>query len=165
VGTGINFKTDFEVWYAKYDKNILQTLLKSGVVRFQQDEQSYWTPEARISSFSKWNGCYKSPWDYHPSFNFNWNVSFVCSRVLVCHVNCDYTYNNNPSPSEVNLFRGGLLLNQLFDQFLFLNEECSYNPILDTICTARTTVSTLYCLFVLGKTSVFTGTESWNLHN
>jgi len=92
-------------------------------------------------------------------------MPFICSKVLVCHVNCDYTYNNNPSPSEAIaiLFCGGLLLNQLFHQLLFLDEECSHNPILHTICATRATVGTLYCLFILGKTGIFAGTESWNL--
>ena len=92
-------------------------------------------------------------------------VNFEAMTILICHVNCNYTYNKNLSPSSVIaiLFRSGLLLNQLFNQLLFLNEKCPHNPILDTICAARATISTLHSLLVLGKTGVFTRTKGGNL--
>jgi hypothetical protein len=84
-------------------------------------------------------------------------------RCLICDVNC-YTYSIPPDGNVIAiLFGGGLLFNQLLHQLLFLNKECPYNPILDTVCTARTTVGTLYCLLILGKTGVFLGTKGGNL--
>jgi hypothetical protein len=78
-------------------------------------------------------------------------------------VNC-YTYNIPPDGNVIAiLFGGGLLFNQLLHQLLFLNKECPHNAILDTVCTARSTVGTLYCLLVLGKTGVFLGTKGGNL--
>lgn len=84
---------------------------------------------------------------------------------MVCHKICDYTYSGNiiPSAEIAILFRGSLLLDQLFNQLLFLNEECPDDSILDTICTARTSISALYCLFILRKSGVFTRTKGWNL--
>ena len=61
------------------------------------------------------------------------------------------------------LFGRGLLFDQLLDQLLFLNKKCPHNPILDTICAARSTVCTLYCFLVLGKTGVFLGAKGGNL--
>ena len=55
------------------------------------------------------------------------------------------------------------MFNQLLHQLLFLNKECPHNAILDTVCTARSTVGTLYCLLILGKTGVFLGTKGGNL--
>ena len=55
------------------------------------------------------------------------------------------------------------MLHQLFHQLLFLNKEGPHNSILDTVCTARSTVGTLYCLLILGKTHVFFGTKGRDL--
>ena len=46
---------------------------------------------------------------------------------------------------------------------MFLDEERSYNPILDTVCAARASVGTLDGLLVLCEAGVFARTEGRDL--
>jgi len=75
--------------------------------------------------------------------------------------NCYSKYKDHPPLSIVNptLFRSSLLLEQLLHQLLFLDEECSYNSILDTVCAAGASVGTLDGFLVLGETGVFARAE------
>jgi hypothetical protein len=72
--------------------------------------------------------------------------------------------NNPPLNANANyLFCTCFLLEKLFDQLLFFNEEGSDYSILDAIRTTGPSIGTLHCLLVLGESGIFTGSKSGNL--
>jgi hypothetical protein len=80
--------------------------------------------------------------------------------------NCYSKYKDHPPLSihgNPTLFRSSLLLEQLLNQLLFLDEECSYNSILDTVCATGASVGTLDGFLVLGEAGVFARAEGRDL--
>lgn len=64
---------------------------------------------------------------------------------------------------RISIFAGGSSDADLLHNLLLLDQERTYNAVLDTVGAARTTVGTLNGLLGLGDLRVLAGTESRNL--